>query len=143
MLKKISHVINLELLYVLYKMGHGDEIVLVDAHFPAHSCNSNTIRSDGVMIDVLLDSILPLFELDTYVDYPLTMMSPAQNDTVDPEVERRFRAAIDRHCTNAPEIEFIDRFSFYERAKNAFAIIVTGEVVKYANIILKKGVTPV
>ena len=81
-------------------MGHGDEIVLADAHFPGHSLNALCLRADGIEIDALLDGILPLWELDTYVDDPLVMMAPVPGDTLDESVERRYRAVIERH---APE----------------------------------------
>lgn len=142
MLKGISPLISPELLATLYRMGHGDEIVLADAHFPGESCNERVIRADGLKVADLLDAILPLFALDTYVDSPLIMMAPVPGDTLDPDVERRYRAAIDRHAPKAPPIQRIERFAFYERAKKAFAVVMTGETAKYGNIILKKGVTP-
>jgi L-fucose mutarotase len=91
----------------------------------------------------LLDAILPLFELDDYVDSPLIMMGAEPRDTLDPAVEAAYRVPIDKHCPNAPAITRIGRFDFYERTKGAFAVVMTGDVAKYGNIILKKGVTPV
>ena len=88
----------------------------------------------------LLDAILPLFPIDEYVDDPLVMMACAPIDEPDPAVEADYRAAIERHAPNAPAIQFIDRFAFYERSETAFAILITGETRKYGNIILKKGV---
>lgn len=142
MLKGISPLISPELLATLSTMGHGDEIVLADAHFPGDSFNSFVIRADGLRIPDLLEAILPLFELDSYVPHPLVMMAPVAGDQLDPSVEERYLERI--HITNpqvAP-IERIDRFEFYERTKNAFAVVMTGEAVKYGNILLKKGVTP-
>jgi len=143
MLIGISPLISPELLATLHRMGHGDEIVLADAHFPGHSVNKNVIRADGLEIAPLLDAILPLFALDTYVESPLIMMAAAGGDTLDPAVEERYRRAIERHWPGAPPIARIDRFAFYERARQAFAVVMTGETAKYGNIILKKGVTPV
>lgn len=140
MLKGISPVIGPELLATLHRMGHGDEIVLADAHFPGHSLNRLCLRADGIEIDALLDGILPLWELDTYVDDPLVMMAPVPGDSLDEAVERRYRAVIERHVPGAPPIVRIDRFAFYERASRAFAVVMTGERAKYGNIILKKGV---
>src|SRR5690606_33730991 len=142
MLKGISPLLSPELLATLHRMGHGDEIVLADAHFPGESLNPRVIRADGLRIASLLDAILPLFELDTYDESPLIMMAAVPGDTLDPEVEKRYREAIVRYPPHAPPILRIERFAFYERAKKAFAVVMTGETAKYGNIILKKGVTP-
>jgi len=143
MLKGISPVIGPELLGVLSRMGHGDEIVLADAHFPGESYNGCIIRADGVRIPDLLDGILPLFALDDYVDSPLIMMAAEPGDTLDPAVEQSYREVVDKHAPQTPAIARIGRFDFYERTEDAFAVVMTGEVAKYGNIILKKGVTPV
>jgi L-fucose mutarotase len=124
-------------------MGHGDEIVLADAHYPGESCNPRVIRADGLRVADLLDAILPLFALDGYVDQPVIMMAPVPGDDLDPAVETSYRAAVDRHWPETPPIARIERFAFYERSREAFAVVMTGETAKYGNIILKKGVTPV
>lgn len=142
MLKGIHPAISPELLKVLAEMGHGDEIILADAHFPAYSCNARVLRADGVDVATLLEAITPLFEYDSYVERPLAMMAPVAGDTLDPEVEKRYLAAIGKHIEIVPELERVDRFDFYARAKSATAVVVTGEVAKYGNILLKKGVTP-
>jgi L-fucose mutarotase len=142
MLIGVSTFIGPELLAALDRMGHGDEIVLADAFFPGHSVNSVVYRADGVRIPALLDGILALINLDGYVEAPVAMMAAAGSDTLDPEVERTYRAVIDRHWPHTPPIEYMERFAFYERARKAFAVVMTGETVKYANIILKKGVIP-
>lgn len=141
MLKGISPLISPELLETLARMGHGDEIVLADAHFPGESINSKVIRADGLGIPDLLEGILPLFELDTFVDHPLVMMAAAEGDQLDPKVEERYLERIHKTNPNVPPIKRIERFAFYERAKKAFAVVMTGETVKYGNILLKKGVT--
>ncbi len=143
MLIGVSDSIGPDLLAALDRMGHGDEIVLADAFFPGHSVNPVVYRADGVRIPVLLDGILALINLDTYVDNPVAMMAAAGGDTPDPSVGNTYRAIIDRHWPQTPPIELMERFAFYERARKAFAVVVTGETVKYANIILKKGVIPV
>ncbi len=143
MLIGISPLLSPKLLATLHRMGHGDEIVLADAHFPGHSVNKRVIRADGIGVAPLLDAILPLFALDSYVESPLVMMAAVQGDTLDPAVEQRYREVVDRHWPDTPPIGRIDRFAFYERAKSAFAVVMTGETAKYGNIILKKGVTPV
>ena len=143
MLIGISPLLSPELLNVLYRMGHGDEIVLADAHFPGETCNDRVIRADGLGVAELLDAILPLFVLDEYVDDPVVMMAPVPGDELDTTVEERYRGAIDRHWPDTPEIARIERFAFYERAKQSFAVVMTGETAKYGNVILKKGVTPI
>ena len=142
MLKGISPLISPELLAVLSRMGHGDEIVLSDAHFPADGVNSHVLRADGLRIADLLDAILPLFELDAYVPYPLVMMAAVEGDILDPTVEESYLKAIRKNVPTFGEIERIGRFEFYDRATTAFAVVVTGETAKYGNILLKKGVTP-
>ena len=143
MLKGISPLISPELLAVLARMGHSEEIILADAHFPAESYNGRVLRADGLRIPDLLAAILPLFELDAYVPHPLVMMAAVPGDELDPTVEEAYLKSI--HITNpiVPAIERIDRFEFYDRAKKVFAVIMTGETAKYGNILLKKGVTPI
>jgi len=143
MLIGIDPVISPELLDALFRMGHGDEIVLADAFFPGNSCNSRVIRADGIRIPALLDGILALMNLDSYVPQPVAMMAPVQGDTLDGEVEKSYRAVIDRRWPGTPAVERVERFAFYERVKKAFAVVMTGETVKYGNIILKKGVIPI
>ncbi|MCL2270174.1 MAG: L-fucose mutarotase [Treponema sp.] len=142
MLIGIDPVISPELLDTLFRMGHGDEIVLADAFFPGNSMNSRVIRADGIKVPALLDGILALMNLDSYVPHPVAMMAPAPGDSLDETVERSFRAVIDHRWPGTPAIEFVERFAFYERTKRAFAVLMTGETVKYGNIILKKGVIP-
>jgi L-fucose mutarotase len=143
MLIGIDPVISPELLDALFRMGHGDDIVLADSFFPGDSCNSRVIRADGIRVPALLDGILALMNLDSYVPHPVAMMAASPGDSLDPEVEKSFRAMIDKHWPETPSIERIERFAFYERTKKAFAVVMTGETVKYGNIILKKGVIPV
>ena len=126
-----------ELLKTLAEMGHGDEIVISDAHFPAHTFNARVIRADGLAADALLAGIIPLFELDAYAT-PVIMMAPVPGDSLDPTVEAAYRKALGYDG----EIEQVERYAFYERAKKAYAVVITGETRKYGNIILKKGVTP-
>lgn len=138
LLKGISPAISPELLKVLAEMGHGDEIVFSDAHFPAHTMNARVIRADGLGCDELLKGLAPLVELDSYAT-PVIMMEAVKGDTLDPEVEKKYRAALGYKGT----IERMERYTFYERAKKAYAVVLTGETAKYGNIIIKKGVTPV
>lgn len=131
-----------ELLATLFRMGHGDEIVLADAHFPGESLGPPVIRADGLQVAPLLDAILPLLVLDDYVDSALLMMAPVPGDELDPAVEAAYRAAVERHAPEARPITRLERFEFYARARSAFAVVMTGETAKYGNLILKKGVTP-
>ncbi len=143
MLKGISPLLSPELLALLCRMGHGDELVLADAHFPGDTMNNNVLRADGLLVPELLDAILPLYELDAYVDAPVIMMSAVEGDSLDPSVANAYIGAIANHAPTMAAIHYIDRFDFYERAKQAFAVVMTGETRKYGNIIIKKGVTPV
>lgn len=143
MLKGISPLLSPELLATLARMGHGDAIVLADAHFPGESVGPEVIRADGLRIAPLLDAILPLFELDSFIPHPVAMMDAVPGDSLDPAVEAAYLEAIHRHAPETPAIERVERFAFYERARDAFAIVMTGETAKYGNIILVKGVTPV
>ncbi len=141
MLKGIAACVSPELLAVLHRMGHGDEIILADAHFPGHSLGPQVLRADGITVAALLDGIMPLFELDSYAP-PLVMMQVVEGDTLDPAVEADYIRVIRKSAANAPAPERIDRYAFYERARKAFAIVMTGETRKYGNLLLKKGVTP-
>jgi len=141
MLKGIHPAISPELLKTLAEMGHGDEIILADAHFPGHSFKTRILRADGLTITTLLDAVLPLFELDSYAD-PLVMMQAVAGDELDPEVERQYMAVVSKHVPSAKAPVRLDRFAFYDRAHSAFAIVMTGETRKYGNLLLKKGVTP-
>lgn len=143
MLVGISPLIGPELLSLLYRMGHGDEIIFADAFFPAETYGRRIVRKDGIRIPDLLDAVLPLLTLDSYVESPATMMAAVAGDQLDPAVEDAYRAVFDRHAPDTPPFARIERLQFYERAKEAFAIVVTGEVIKYGNVILKKGVIAV
>ncbi len=143
MLKGISPLISPELLATLSRMGHGEEILLADGHFPAHEFHDNVIRADGLSIPDLLDAILPLFELDQYDPKPVITMEAVEGDSLDPAVEGAYAEAIQRHSTLNPPISRLERYAYYERVRKAHAVVATGDVNKYANIILKKGVTPV
>jgi L-fucose mutarotase len=144
MLKGISPILSPEMLAALCAMGHGDVVVLADGHFPGEMFASRRfVRADGVDVPRLLDAILPLFELDAYVDAPMTTMEAVPGDALDPAVEGAYRAIADRHGNAWAKMGRLERFAFYERAKNAFLIIQSGDVAKYANLMLRKGVTPV
>lgn len=140
MLKTISPYVGPDLLATLSRMGHGDEIVLADAHFPGHSLNERTLRADGISVPQLLGGILPLFPLDTYVRAPAAMMRVVKGDTADPRLEREVRDLFARYAEDEVAIERVERLAFYERARRAYAVVMTGETRKYGNLLLKKGV---
>ena len=141
MLKGINPIISPSLLKVLAEMGHGEELVLADAHFPGHSSGASIkLRADGLFIPSLLKGIIPLFDLDSYDD-PLIMMAAVEGDTLDPNVESDYLNAIRISSPDAPNPIRLNRFDFYKRADQAYACVITGTTFKYGNIILKKGVT--
>ncbi len=139
MLKNIPSIISPELLKILHEMGHSDEIVIGDGNFPAASNAKRLVRADGHGVPELLDAILQLFPLDTYVEAPVMLMQVTPGDDVDPVIWKEYRKIVDKHQDDV-NFEEIERFSFYERARNAYAIVATGESALYANVILKKGV---
>ena len=132
MLKGISPLISPELLKVLCEMGHGDEIVLADANFPAESMGQRVVRADGIGATEMLRAILPLFPLDQYDESNFVLMSVVPGDPIEPVIWDEYRATLTAYEP--------DRFAYYERAKKAYCIVATGESAQYANILLKKGV---
>ena len=142
MLKGISPLIQPELLKILDEMGHGDEIVFADAHYPAHSQGVPVLRSDGIGIPALLRAVLPLLELDAYVEAPVLMMAAVPGDAHDPDYDAEISGIL-REFRAPGVIGELSREEFYIRSRGAAAIVVTGELRKYGNLILKKGVTPV
>jgi len=139
MLKGIDSIISPELLKILMEMGHSDEIVIADGNFPGASHAKRLIRADGHGVPALLDAVLKLFPFDTYVDAPVTLMEVVKGDTVVPTIWEEYKTIVEKYEPNA-KLENIERFAYYERAKNAYAVVMTGESALYANIILKKGV---
>ena len=140
MLKGISPLISPELLKTLAEMGHGDEIVIGDGNFPAASMGKRCIRCDGHPVPALLDAILQLFPLDTFVQAPVTLMQVVPGSLPgDPPIWAEFKSILEKHAPGT-RIGLEERFAFYERSRNAFATIQTGESALYANVILKKGV---
>ena len=141
MLKGTPKIISPELLKALCEMGHGDTLCIADGNFPAETMGKNAIviRADGHGVPELLDAILQLFPLDTYVEAPVMLMQVTPGDDVDPVIWKEYRKIVDKHQDNV-NFEEIERFAFYERARDAYAIVATGEGALYANVILKKGV---
>lgn len=142
MLIGIPALIGPELLDTLYRMGHGDELLLADAFFPGHSTHVRVMRLDGVPLAPLLDAILGLVNIDVLSPNPLAMMAPSPGDSLDATVEARYRAIIDRRWPGLPPVERLERGAFYDRARKAFAVVMTGETAAYGNLIIRKGVVP-
>ncbi len=140
MLKGISAVISPELLKILMEMGHGDELVIGDGNFPAASSARRLVRADGLGVPQLLEGILQLFPLDQYVEHPVGLMAVVPGDPYRPVIWDEYLGIVQKHEPNFRGFEFVERFAFYERARQAYAILATGEAALYANIILKKGV---
>ena len=140
MLKTLTSLHTPELLHTLASMGHGDDIVLVDAHFPSVSMAQRLVRFDGVSGPAALDAILQLIPLDSFVDDPALRMEVVGKPDEIPEVQKEFQAVIDKREGKSSPLAKIERFAFYERAKKAFAIVATGELRTYGCVVIKKGV---
>ena len=140
MLKGISPITSPDLLKILMEMGHGDELVIGDGNFPGASLARNLIRLDGHTVPEVLEAILRLYPLDPYVKAPVALMEVVPGDTVETPIWDVYQALCDKSEGKKVEIEHVERFAFYERAKKAYCVIMTGETALYANIILKKGV---
>lgn len=138
MLKHVPKMISPDLLKILAEMGHGDELVIADGNFPSASLNSKVIRYDGNGVEDLLKSVLKLLPLDTYSDYQVGLMMVGDNDP-QPPIWQSFEEIL-AESGEPHSIKYYERFQFYEQAKQAYAVIATGEEALYANIILKKGV---
>jgi L-fucose mutarotase len=140
MLKRIPNILSPELLYLIAQMGHGDELVIADANFPAVTNARRLVRADGHSVPAILEAILQLFPLDSYVASPAAVMrrvdKPGEPAPIWTEYQRILDSAEGRHIA----MEQIERFAFYERAKTTFGVVATGETALYGNIIIKKGV---
>ena len=146
MLKGIPPILSPELLCALDQMGHGDALVIADGNFPSHSVGKNSIviRADGHGVPEILDAILTLLPLDTYTEKPVALMEVVKGDnTPTPAIWTEYDKLLNKYEPDHHDIEMTERFAFYERAKNAYLIIATGETAIYANVLLKKGVVTV
>ena len=143
MLKGIPPILSPELLKVLCEMGHSDRLVIADGNFPAETMGKNgiVIRMDGHGVPELLDAILQVFPLDTYSEFPVNLMEVMKGDPVETPIWNTYEEIVAKHDERGSQcIGTIERFAFYEEAKNAYAIIATSETALYANIMLQKGV---
>ena len=143
MLKGIPQILSTELLKVLCEMGHSDKLVISDGNFPAETMGKDAvvIRCDGHGVPELLDAILKVFPLDTYVENPVNLMQVMPGDTVETPIWDTYKELVAKYDDRgAACVGTIERFEFYEEAKKAYAIIATSEKALYANIMLQKGV---
>lgn len=140
MLKGIPAILSPDLLKILMEMGHGDEIVISDGNFPAASYAKRLVRCDGHNVPELLEAVLKFFPLDPYSEAQIALMQVVPGDKVETPIWDVYKDIAAKYEPVNNKVENIERFAFYERAKNAYAIVATGEKALYANIILKKGV---
>lgn len=140
MLRNIPSILSPDLLHALAAMGHGDDLVIADANYPAESSGLPCIRLDGISATDVLEAVLTLLPLDGFVDDPALVMQVVGDPSAVPEIVTEFQTIIDRTADNPARIGSLERFAFYERARNACAVVQTGERRLYGNIILKKGV---
>ena len=143
MLKGIPKILSPELLKILSEMGHGDRIVIGDGNFPSETIGKcgKVIRCDGHGVPELLDAILQLFPLDTYVEHPVSLMAVLPADKVETPIWDTYKEIIAKHDERGDKtIKMVPRFDFYDEAKTSYAVIATGECALYACVILQKGV---
>jgi len=140
MLKNIPSIISPDLMHVMMSMGHGDRLVLADGNFPATANAQRLVRADGHGVPELLGAIVKFFPLDTYVPDPAVVMEVVPGDDVDPVIWQAYARILSEAQGRPVELTAIGRREFYARAREAFAIVATGEAALYANLILSKGV---
>ncbi len=143
MLKGISSILSPDLLKVLCEMGHSDRLVIADGNFPAKSMGKNAvvIRMDGHGVPEILDAILQVFPLDSYVEKPVQLMEVMSGDTAETPIWDTYREIVRKYDSRGCEvIGSLERFAFYEEAQGAYAIVCSSEKALYANIMLQKGV---
>nr|WP_296438609.1 RbsD/FucU domain-containing protein [uncultured Acetatifactor sp.] len=143
MLNGIPKILSPELLKVLCEMGHGDRIVIADGNFPCESVGkgARVIRMDGHGTCEVLEAVLKLFPLDTYVEKPVNLMQVMAGDNVETPIWSEYERLVkDSDVRGKDAIGQIERFAFYEEAAKAYAIVATGEGALYANVMLQKGV---
>ncbi len=140
MLRGIDPLLSPELLMILRAMGHGDEIAIVDANYPALSNAERLVRLDGADTTQALEAILTVLPLDSFVDNPAHCMQVVGNPDEIPPAVADFQTVVNRLAGFPEKIGMLERFAFYDRAKQSFAIVATSERRLYGNIILTKGV---
>lgn len=138
MLKNIPKTISPELLKILCEMCHGDELVIADANFPAASMAKRLIRADGIRADDMLKAVLQLILLDQYDNRHFILMERCAEDTFEIQSWKKYEEIL-KKTGEQYYISHLERFAYYERAKEAYAVVATGETEQYSNLILKKG----
>jgi L-fucose mutarotase len=138
-LKKIDPLLNAQLLTILAEMGHGDELAIVDANFPAVTMGKRVVQISASAV-ATLDAVLTLLPLDDFVEAPATVMEVIGDPDAVPEIVREFQTCINNAEERTIKLDRIDRFAFYERTRSAFAVVATGETKLYGCILVKKGV---
>lgn len=139
MLKGIPPILGPDLLHILRAMGHGDEIVIVDANYPADSAGPELVRMDGLTASEVLDAVLTLMPLDTFVDEQAIGMEVVGDPKKREATHKDFDKIVKKHEPGM-KLTLLERFAFYERVHGAYAIVQTGERRLYGNVLLKKGV---
>ena len=139
MLKNIPPLLGPDLLGILRAMGHGDEIAIVDANYPADAAGPALVRLDGVSATDVLDAILTLMPLDDFVDDAAFCMQVVGDANKREPVMDAFEAIVKKHEPKMG-LASLERFAFYERVRQGYAIVQTGERRLYGNILLKKGI---
>ena len=140
MLKEVPAILSPELMFLLMSMGHGDELVIADGNFPADSHAERIVRADGLSATTIVEAVLQFLPIDTFVDDPAVVMQPVDPDAPEPVIWEEFRRLLEAGEGRAIPLTSIERYEFYDRAKDAYGIVATGETALYANLILKKGV---
>jgi L-fucose mutarotase len=140
MLKGLDPLLNADLLQVLRAMGHGDDLVIADANFPATTMARRLVRMDGVAAPRVLEAVLSVMPLDDFVDEPCGRIEVVGDPDAEPEVCQEFQKIIDRAEGGRFQLAKIERFAFYARAREAFAVVQTGETRLYGCVLLKMGV---
>lgn len=143
MLKGIPSILSPELLKVLCEMGHSDTIVIADGNFPSETIGKDSIviRADGHGVPELLEAILRVFPLDTYIEKPVSLMQVVPGDDAETPIWNEYKKIVSKNDIRGDDVFVeVERFEFYEKAKKAYAVVATGESAIYANVILQKGV---
>lgn len=140
MLRNINPLLSPDLLHILRSMGHGDEIAIVDGNFPAEREAQRLVRLDGIPATDVLKAVLSVMPLDTYVDHPASRMEVVGKPDAVPEICVEFQKIINETADAPRDMDKIERFAFYDRVQDCFAVVATGENRQFGNIILAKGV---
>ena len=138
MLKRIPSILSPELLYLIAQMGHGDELVIADANFPAVTNAKRLVRADGYSVPAILEAILQLYPLDSYSEKPAAVMRRVDKPGEPAPIWNEYQRLLDSAGGRYIAIEQVERFAFYDRAKQTFGVVATGETALYGNLIIKK-----